>query len=359
MKTIAPSESDLISRLRLYRSRRVGPQTFRRLLEEHGTAGAALAALPDIAKAAGTHDYVVYRARDAEQEYRQGLKMGARLLALGTPGYPEWLAGADDAPPVLWALGQLGYLERPMVSMVGARNASSLGRRMARILATDLGSAGFCIVSGLARGVDAAAHTAALPTGTIAVIAGGLDIFAPAENTDLQRQIAQRGVLLTEQPFGLTPFARHFPQRNRIIAALSPATVVVEAAARSGSLLTARAALDQGRDVFAVPGHPFDNRASGCNALIRDGAGMVRSAADIIETLQHTHAPTPIAAPRATPPPEDLENRLLTLLSTAPTAEDQIIRDLNVPSAAASATIIALEMSGRLLRQPGGMLSIA
>nr|WP_245866824.1 DNA-processing protein DprA [Kandeliimicrobium roseum] len=271
--------------LRLLRSRRVGVSTFFRLLRECGSAADALDALPSIARAAGVDDYQPCPAAVAAAELRAGRLAGARLVAYGAPDYPAALLGLSDPPPLLWALGDLALLGRPAVALVGARNASSLGTRMARRLAADLGAAGHVVVSGLARGVDAAAHLGALKTGTIAVMAGGVDVVYPAENAVLAQEIAETGLRLSEQPMGLQPLARHFPRRNRIVSGLSRAVVVVEAAAKSGSLITARDALDQGREVMAVPGHPFDARASGCNMLIRDGALLVRGADDILAAL--------------------------------------------------------------------------
>nr|WP_245904745.1 DNA-processing protein DprA [Pseudoroseicyclus aestuarii] len=268
------------------RSRRVGPATYWRLLAEHGSASAALEALPQVARAAGVEDYRPCPEGPALAEIEAGRRAGARLILAGDPDWPAGLDDLADRPPMLWVAGRGALLSRPMLSLVGARGASSLGLRMARRLAAELSEAGWVVVSGLARGVDAAAHEAALEGGTIAVMAGGVDHIYPSENTELARKILDaRGVRLSEQPMGLVPQARHFPSRNRIIAGLSRAVVVVEAAARSGSLITARAALDAGREVLAVPGHPFDARASGCNMLIRDGATLIRSASDVLEAL--------------------------------------------------------------------------
>jgi DNA processing protein len=251
-----------------------------------------------------------------------------------------------------------------MIALVGARNASSLGTRMAKSLAANLGEAGYVIVSGLARGVDAAAHHAALSTGTIAVQAGGVDVMYPAENTELAMSIASKGLRLSEMPIGLQPMARHFPNRNRIISGLSIATVVVEAAAKSGSLITARDALDQGRDVLAVPGHPFDARASGCNMLIRDGATLVRGAQDVIDAL------APLAAPEQTqmalepaPKSRDLRDtsqlhmQILSRLGPSPVAEDQLIRDLKTTSAEVTPILLDLELDGQIVRHDGGLLA--
>lgn len=376
------TEEDRLSWLRLIRSRRVGPATFQRLIEEHGSAAAALLALPAIARAAGMEDYQPCPEAVARAEIRAAARIGARLVCRGEPAYPAALAGASGAPPVLWALGEPSLAARPMVALVGARNASSLGLRMARHLAEGLAAAGFAVVSGLARGIDAAAHEAALAGGTVAVQAGGIDVVYPAENAGLAARIAAEGLRLSEQPVGLQPQARHFPLRNRIIAGLSQAVVVVEAAARSGSLITARDALDQGREVMAVPGHPFDGRAGGCNALIRDGAMLVRGPQDVIEALAaRGHAPVSEApSPRTAPPPAaagprtmapslaspapasrpgDLPARILDRLGPSPLPEDQLIRDLALPAAAVAPDLLALELDGRIIRQPGGLLARA
>ena len=281
--------------LRLIRSRRVGPVTFHRLIADHGSAADALRALPEIASAAGVERYSVCPAGVAQAEMSLGRAAGARMICHCDSAYPDALRDLPDAPPVLWVLGDAGLLNRPAIAMVGARNASSLGLRMARRLAETLGSAGYVTVSGLARGIDAESHAASLATGTVAVLAGGVDVTYPAENEGLAREIAAKGCLVSEQPMGMEPQARHFPLRNRIVSGLARAVVVVEAAARSGSLITARTALDQGRDVLAVPGHPFDARASGCNMLLRDGAILVRGAADVIEAVGA--APPDVAHP--------------------------------------------------------------
>ncbi len=357
------TEEDELSVLRLIRSRRVGPTTFHRLIDEHGSAAAALAALPEVARAAGVADYTPCPEKQARAEIKAGKAAGARLLIHGGPGYPTALAEIDDAPPVLWALGQLELLTRPMIALVGARNASSLGLRMAKRLSEGLGEVGICVVSGLARGIDAAAHEAALPTGTIAVQAGGIDVIYPQENTALARQMAETGLRLTEAPPGTQPQARHFPARNRIISGLSAGVVVVEAALKSGSLITARDALDQGREVMAVPGHPMDGRAGGCNALIRDGATLVRGSEDVLAALNARAAP-PEPHPAPPPPPTsravksgDLGAKILERLGPSPSAEDQVIRDLDVPAAAFSQALTALEIEGRIERHRGGLIS--
>ena len=364
------SEDDQFSRLRLLRSRRVGISTYKRLLIEHGTAQNALAALPEVARAAGVPNYEICPEGVVIAEMKAARRAGATLIALGTRHYPDALAELSDAPPFLWALGDISWLERPAIAMVGARNASSLGTRMARNLARELGEAGYVITSGLARGIDAAAHLAALDTGTVAVQAGGVDVIYPAENATLAEDLAQRGLRLSEQPMGLQPMARHFPARNRIISGLSQATVVVEAAAKSGSLITARDALDLGRDVLAVPGHPMDARASGCNMLIRDGATLVRNAADVIEALApiapHIAPELPLAPPPE--PPKDrrtlaettaLHQQFLDRLGPAPLAEEQLIRDLGTGADKVAPILLDLELDGAIDRAPGGLLSRA
>ncbi len=361
--TISPQDDPRFHNLRLLRSRRVGPTTYRRLIAEHGTAQVALAALPDIAAAAGVSDYKICPEGVIFAEMKAGQAAGAQLLVQGSDDWPMVINDLSDAPPMLWTLGDIALLQRPMVAMVSARNASSLGTRMARKLAADLTDAGFVVVSGLARGIDAAAHAAALQGGTVAVQAGGVDVIYPAENSDLAHQIAAKGLRLSEMQMGLQPQARHFPARNRIIAGLSRAVVVVEAAAKSGSLITARNALDQNRDVLAVPGHPFDARAAGCNMLIRDGATLVQSAADVIEAL----GTLLITAPERTPPLSHrppaprrslkesaaLHNQILDRLDASPLAEDQLIRDLGSPAPVVTPVLIDLELDGRITRSSG------
>ncbi|MDK3073276.1 DNA-processing protein DprA [Sedimentitalea sp. JM2-8] len=366
------TEDDRYAWLRLLRSRRVGITTFYRLLAEHGSAQNALAALPEVARAAGVDGYEICPAGVIDAEIKAAKAAKARLLCLGDGDYPSALTDIPDAPPLFWAVGDTALFSRPAIGIVGARNASSLGTRMARALAQELGSEGYVIASGLARGIDAAAHVASLGTGTIAVMAGGVDVIYPSENAKLAQDIRDQGVLLSEQPLGMAPHARHFPARNRIISGVSSAIVVVEAATRSGSLITARDALDQGRDVLAVPGHPFDARASGCNLLIRDGATLVRNAEDVIAALPRRVAPEQ-AQPQADlladlppPPPErrslretaSLHQRILSRLGPSPVAEDQLIRDLSVPAGHVGPALVDLELDGKIRRQSGGLLSL-
>jgi DNA processing protein len=370
-RAIAPpaSRQERVDWLRLIRSRRVGPATFYRLVDECGSAAEALRALPEIAAGAGEAAYRVCPEGVAEAEIRAGEKIGARLLAFGAAEYPRLLAELADPPPILWSLGDPALMLRPAVAVIGARNASSLGARMARAIARDLAEAGIVVVSGLARGIDTEAHRAALGGGTVAVMAGGIDVVYPSENADLAGQIGEAGLIVTEQPPGMQPTARHFPRRNRIVSGLCRAVVVVEAAAKSGSLITARTALDQGREVLAVPGHPFDARAAGCNMLIRDGATLVRGGGDVIEALGgdtarvrtagvgRPAAPAPSAPVRDDP--DDLGREILSRLGPSPVAEDQLIRELGLTAAAVAPELTTLELDGRIRRHPGGLVSLA
>ncbi|MFV0491893.1 MAG: DNA-processing protein DprA [Pseudorhodobacter sp.] len=369
--------AERLARLRLIRSRRIGPVTFHGLIAEYESAEAALEALPRIASTGSGNGYDPCPAAVAQAEMTAGEKAGARLILHGEADYPAALAGLADAPPVLWVLGDAGLLQRPIVAVVGARNASSLGQRMARRLAETLGEAGLVIASGLARGIDAAAHAAALPLGTVAVQAGGVDVVYPLENAGLAERIATEGCRISEHPPGQEAFARHFPLRNRIITGLSRAVVVVEAAARSGSLITAKLALEQGREVMAVPGHPFDARSAGCNQLIREGALLVRGSSDVMDALGATlrelprpamrpamkaqHDPMALQGP--TPPQRplsemaSLHGEILARLGSSPLAEDQLIRDLALPPASVAPELITLELEGKIQRQAGGLLS--
>ena len=353
--------------LRLIRSRRIGPVTFHKVLAEHGGVEAALAALPGIARAAGVEDYALCPMEVVRHEMAQARAVGAKILLHGAKDYPGALMDLPDAPPILWVQGRAALLLEPAIALVGARNASSLGLRMARRLAMSLGAAGQVIVSGLARGIDAEAHQAALETGTIAVQAGGVDVIYPTENAALAQAILEKGCRISEQPMGMQPQSRHFPLRNRIISGLSRAVVVVEAAERSGSLTTARDALDQGREVLAVPGHPFDARAAGCNQLIRDGAVLVRSSADVLEALALPvlrEAPDPVLEVPEVPRERRtlaetgaLHSQILARLGPSPLAEDQLIRDLDLPPATVSGELLTLELEGLIQRQAGGLLA--
>lgn len=368
------AEDDDLVYLRLIRSRRVGATTFHRLLSEHGSAAAALEALPDIAAAAGVRDYTPCSESAADAELRAGRKAHAQLIRHDSPLYPQALRQIDGAPAVLWLRGDPAWLSHRPVAVIGARNASSLGIRMARGMAAGLGEAGHTVVAGLARGIDAAAHQAALSTGTVAVLGGGVDEIYPAENASLAAEIAEKGALISEQPPGTKAIARHFPARNRIISGLSRAVVVIEAAHRSGTLITAKCALDQGREVMSIPGHPMDARAAGCNQLIRDGAHLVRSAADVAEVIfagnpteitlppQIDHGAMEIHVPNMTHAsdqggPAALEKRILSRLTPSPLEENDLIRDLGLPASTVNAAIQALELQGSLTRLVGGRIA--
>lgn len=355
--------SDAVARLRLIRSENVGPVTYRQLVARFGGAAAALAALPDLAARRGG-SLKVAGVDAAERELDALLGFGAVPVFIGTADYPALLAQTETAPPVIATRGDTGLLERPAVAMVGARNASAAAVRFARGLAADLGDAGFVVTSGLARGIDAAAHEGALASGTVAVIAGGIDVCYPPETASLQDRLGREGLVVAEMPFGTQPQARHFPRRNRIIAGLCAGTVVVEGAMRSGSLITARLAAEAGREVMAIPGSPLDPRAQGCNQLIREGATLVQSAADIVEALsgfaRGSFRSQP--APAYEPPPatEIGDDEVMTvegLLSPTPVAIDELVRLSELPSAAVAAVLLDLELAGRIARHAGGRVA--
>ncbi|MGM0585402.1 MAG: DNA-processing protein DprA [Pseudomonadota bacterium] len=356
--------------LRLARSRNVGPSTFLRLLRRFGTPAAALEALPELARRGGARGPLSPSREAAEREMEAAAAAGARLIVWGAPDYPPALAEISDPPPVMWLRGEAAPLARPAVAVVGSRNASAVGLRMARALAGDLSAAGFPVISGLARGIDGAAHEAALEGGTAAVLAGCVAKVYPAEHAALAERIAQGGALVSEAPMGLEPQARHFPRRNRVIAGLSRAVVLIEAAARSGSLITADFALEQGREVMAVPGSPLDPRSAGGNELIRQGATLVRHAGDIAEALESLAARSGFAepaapGPRAAPAPvaserEDAELRaeVAGLLGVAPVEEDELARLSGASLSALADALMELELAGRLDRRPGGYLAL-
>ena len=358
--------ADGIARLRLIRSANVGPVTYFQLLARFGSAAAAIAAIPDLATRGGGRVPRIASVAAVEAEVAAVERLGARYLFLGQGLYPPLLAELDTAPPALVVKGDLSLLSKSPVAMVGARNASAAACRFARQLAHDLGGQGLPVVSGLARGIDTAAHDGALATGTIAVIAGGINIFYPPENEARQRAIGETGLLIAEQPPGVEPHARHFPYRNRIIAGLSLGTIVVEAAPRSGSLITARYAAEFGRDVMAVPGSPLDPRAQGCNQLIRDGAVLIQSAADVLESLR-PFALRPLAqgrldygAPSAAPDADEAQRRaILDLLSYTPVAVDEIIRQSGLAPAIIQTVLLELELAGKLERHAGAKVSLA
>lgn len=352
----------MIDRLRLVRTAGIGPVTYRQLIARFGSPAAALAAVPDLARRGGGKAPALWPVANAEREIAAVEKLGARYLTVGQGLYPRLLAELEDAPPLLIVKGQLELLDRPAVAIVGARNASAAACRFARGLAHDLGRSELVVVSGLARGIDAAAHDGAMDSGTIGCAAGGVDIFYPPENEARQRRMYEVGLVVSERPPGLEPRARDFPRRNRIIAGIAGGTVVVEAAPRSGSLITARLAAEAGREVMAVPGSPLDPRAQGCNQLIRDGATLVQSARDVVEELRPAEARVASAAsnyqPAATEPAEEAAGAVEQLLGPSPVPVDEIIRLSGAPSGAVQMALLELDLAGRLDRHAGGKVSL-
>ena len=356
---------DLIDRLRLIRTPGIGPVAFRQLLLRFGSAEAALAAIPDLARRGGGKIPAVFPRDKAEREIEAAERLGARYLSPGQGLYPKALAELEDAPPLLTAKGNLFLLDRPLVAIVGARNASAAACRFARGLAHDLGQEGVAVVSGLARGIDSAAHDGSLESGTIAVIAGGIDVYYPPENEARQKDVAERGLLLAEMPPGTEPRARHFPYRNRIIAGLAAGTVVIEAAPQSGSLITARLAAEAGREVMAVPGSPLDPRAQGCNQLIRDGATLIQTAADVMESITQLNGK--VASPArpfdhlAEPPiyaESEIRLRIEELLGPSPVPVDEIVRLSGAEPGAVQLVLLELDLAGRLDRHAGNKVSL-
>ena len=356
---------DRIARLRLIRTGGIGPVTYAQLMARFGTPAAALAAVPDLARRGGGKPPTVATLAAVEAEVAAVERLGARYLFAGQGLYPPLLARIETAPPALIVRGRVALLERPAVAIVGARNASAAAVRFARGLAAELADAGFLVVSGLARGIDTAAHVGAGAERTAGVIAGGADIFYPPENEGLQRAIGDSGLLVAEQPPGTEPRARHFPYRNRIIAGLAGGTVVIEAAPKSGSLITARLATDYGREVMAVPGSPLDPRAQGCNLLIREGATLVQTAADVIEALGPIGGRSSVAMPVGSyggPPPMDADDRdrrvVVDLLGPTAVAVDEVVRQSGLAPAIVQTVLLELELGGRLERHAGGRVSL-
>ena len=356
---------DMIARLRLIRSENIGPVTYFQLLARFGSAQAAIDAIPDLAARGGGRAPRLAARAQIEREIEEVERLGARYLFLGQPPYPPLLAEIETAPPALIVKGHLSLLDRPAVAMVGARNASAAACRFARQLAQALGATETVVVSGLARGIDTAAHDGGLDTGTVAVIAGGIDIFYPPENEERQRAIAERGLLIAEQPPGVEPRARPCPYRNRIIAGLALGTVVVEAAPRSGSLITARLAAEFGREVMAVPGSPLDPRAQGCNQLIREGATLVQNAEDVLESIapgQIRPFRQPNRSYAAPDPSADIDEQhrrtIAGLLNGTPVPIDEIVRQSALPAPVVQTALLELELAGRLERHAGGRVSL-
>jgi DNA processing protein len=354
--------------LRLIRSQNVGPRTFRALINHFGGAHAALDALPGLARRGGGRSVPkIYSREQAEREIEAARKLGAVFAAIGESDYPQRLQMIDDAPPLLAVRGHRAVLAMPTVGIVGSRNASAAGLKMTQRIAHGLSEAGFATASGLARGIDAAAHRASLETGTIAVLAGGHDHIYPPEHKELLETILPTGAAISEMPFGWEPRARDFPRRNRLISGLSLGVVIMEAAQRSGSLITARMALEQGREVFAVPGSPLDPRAEGTNGLLKQGATPVTEAADIVSVLRPimgldvpVHEPEPAEGNTGDflEPAADERARIIGLLSPAPVSIDDLVRLSQTSPRAVRMVLLELEIAGRLERHGGAMVSL-
>lgn len=373
-KGIALTDRQRIAWLRLIRSDNVGPATFRDLINHFGSAEAALDALPELSRRGGSTRAVrIATVADAEREIETARRFGARFVGIGEPDYPPALRQIDAAPPLISAKGDLGVATLPAVGIVGSRNASISGTKFAAMMARDIGRAGYAVVSGLARGIDAAAHQASLETGTIAAMAGGLDQPYPPENVDLLEQITGgRGLAISEMPFGWEPRARDFPRRNRLIAGVAFGVVVIEAAARSGSLITARLAGEFGRLVFAVPGSPLDPRCEGTNGLLKDGAIVTTKAEDVLQALapisevdlfSQNEADEPEndeGRERPLAPPPNDDERLLIVQSLGPTPVeiDDIIRHTGLAPSSVYLVLLELDIAGRLERHAGGFVSL-
>jgi DNA processing protein len=366
-QSVRLSDEQRVDWLRLIRSQNIGPRTFRSLINHFGGARAALEALPSLARRGGARGAVVICSReDAARELALARKLGVAIVAWGEPDYPTRLQAIDDAPPLLTIRGNAAALARPMVAIVGSRNASGAGLKFTQMLARELGDAGFIVVSGLARGIDAAAHKASLTSGTVAVLAGGQDRVYPAEHISLLDAILPAGTALSEMPLGWEPRAADFPRRNRLISGLSLGVVIVEAAKRSGSLITARCALEQGREVFAVPGSPLDPRAEGTNGLIKQGAALVTETADIISALQpimerhewFAREPDHDMPPSDEAPADDERVRIISLLGPAPVGIDDLVRLAQSSPAVVRMVLLELEIAGRIERHGGGMVSL-
>lgn len=352
--------------LRLSRSENVGPVTFRSLLDHYDSVSDALAALPELSAKGGRRRPIrIYDQERAEADLERADELGARFVAWGEPDYPALLHHIDGSPPLICIKGDADVLGRPVLGIVGARNASALGRKLTRKIAGELGEAGFTVVSGLARGIDTAAHQGSLETGTVAVLAGGIDNIYPPENEDLYHDIARRGLLVSEHTVGTKPQAQHFPRRNRLVSGMSYGVLVVEAALRSGSLITARLALEQNREVFAVPGTPMDPRAEGTNKLIKDGAVLVQSARDITDVITPMLSPTrPSSGHSRTEQASDTRdaahcdlsttdrNRLLDLIGSNAVNIDDLIRESGLDASAVMIALLELELAGSVERLP-------
>jgi DNA processing protein len=357
--------------LRLARTQNVGPVTFAALVARFGSATAALAAVPRLAKRGGATSFKMPSADDAEEDFDALAKLGGVFIASCEENFPPGLAAIDPPPPILAVLGNADLLSREAVAIVGARNASALGRKFAATLASELGRTGLMIVSGMARGIDAAAHEASLGTGTCAVLAGGIDVIYPPEHRALYDRIRAEGAVVSEMPIGEAPLARHFPRRNRIISGISRGVIVIEAAENSGSLITATYALEQGREVFSVPGSPLDPRSRGTNRLIRQGATLTESAEDVLEIFrpmmgnafrepeQTIPGTTHLASEAENRETENLRRKILELLSPSPITVDDLIQQCCASAADLLAVLLELELAGYAQRQPGNRVSLA
>ncbi len=360
------ADQDRFDRLRLIRTTNIGPVSYRQLLSRFETATMALAALPDLASKGKGKQFEIASEREISREFAAAKSLDARHIFLGETDYPALLSHVENAPPVMLVKGDAALLKRDCVAIVGARNASASACRFARSLAHDLADQGFAVVSGLARGIDTAAHVGALSGGTVAVLGGGIDIIYPPENGDLHRKIGENGLLIAEQPPGTEPRARHFPYRNRIIAGLSLGTVIVEAAPKSGSLITARLAADMGREVMAIPGSPLDPRSQGCNQLIREGATLVQFAADIIELLR----PLDVRSTHFVPPTHEAFQPSLQLVSKGErdavtsllgmnfVQVDELARQSGSDLPVVQTVLLELELAGKLERGAGGKVRL-
>ncbi|MEP3112766.1 DNA-processing protein DprA [Nisaea sp.] len=367
--SVAPDATERLARLRLIRTENVGPVTFQHLLARFGSARAALEQLPDLARRGGRRAKLkIPTPADIEKEMAANEAVGARLLVMGEPDFPAMLSQIEGAPAAVSLLGHPHLFLEPSISIVGARNASGNAVRFTEKLARDLGAHGIVVVSGLARGVDTAAHTGSLETGTVAVVAGGADVIYPPENAALHARIAAEGALIAEAPIGTRPLARHFPARNRIIAGLTRATLVVEAAKRSGSLITARFAADQGREVCAVPGSPMDPRCAGSNGLLRDGAHLIERPEDIMSLLlrggvrEEPALSDLFSISDLTPHPtmdidEKARTRVLTILDATPLAVDEIIRQCQLSPPVVLTILLEAELAGEAERHPGNRVA--
>lgn len=365
------ADAPLIDVLRLIRSENVGPVTFFKLVDYFGSVGRALEKIPEMSVKGGrAKPITVASTASAKRELEQAEALGAKVIAYGSPDYPKLLHTLHDAPPLLMALGSPQVWKRDLnIGIVGARNASANGCRFANLLAQGLGKQGVCVISGLARGIDASAHVGALATGTVGVIAGGIDTVYPPENKDLYAKIIDQGAIISEQPIGFAPQSRSFPARNRIISGMSNGVAVVEASLKSGSLLTARDAADQGRDVFAVPGSPLDPRCNGTNQLLREGAVLTESAEDIINHYQHVRpalfsdASFPDYRPQAVSVPSEKElaqarDAVLQKLGPNPVLVDELIVQCLLTANVVLTVLLELELAGRLTRHPGNRVSL-